>query len=339
MTDGPGWASPDPQPDPQRQPPPYPSAPPPPPPRAGALKPGVIPLRPLGVSEILDGAISTMRAHPRPMLGVSAIVVIVSQLLILAATYSMLDDLNRAATFTEATPPSEVFALLGTTFAVLGITLLITLLSRVFLSGFLTVVVGTAVLGQRVGMREVWFRVRPRLLSLLGLTLVYPAIVLGAALIVVVLAVAVPPLAVVVIIAMIPIGIWLYILFSLATPALMLENARIGQAFGRSRRLVRGSWWRVFGIELLAAVIAIIVALIITTPFNYLGGGFDQVTSTEPVAPTLTYLVLSTIGGIIAGTITEPFAAAAIVLLYTDQRMRREGMDIELARMAGLPPP
>ena len=349
MTDGPGpdWASPQepatnrPQPPPPPSLPPAPQPPPPPhwstpPPDFG--KPGVIPLRPLGISEILDGAISTMRRHPRPMLGMSAIVVTVSQLVTLAATYPLLDDLNRAVQFDANTPPDELYDFLGKTLVVFGITLTITLLSQVFLSGFLTVVVGKAVLGQPIGFGEVWAQVRPRLRALLGLTLVYPAIALGAVGLIFVIALAAPPLAILVVLAAIPVATWLYILFSLATPALMLENATVGRAFGRSRQLVRGTWWRIFGVTLLATIITIIVGAIITVPFSYLGGGFDAVTSTSPVAPTATELVLSTIGGIIAGTLTEPFAAGVIVLLYTDQRMRREGMDIELARAAGQPP-
>ena len=43
-------------------------------------KPGVIPLRPLGVGEILDGAISTIRAKPRLMLGLSAFVAVLTQI-------------------------------------------------------------------------------------------------------------------------------------------------------------------------------------------------------------------------------------------------------------------
>lgn len=78
----------------------------------------------------------------------------------------------------------------------------------------------------------------------------------------------------------------------------------------------------------------IIFAASITIPFSYFGGGFDPVTSTQPVPPAVSYLVLTTIGSIIAGTLTEPFAAGVTVPLYTDQRIRRERMDIELARMA-----
>ena len=48
-----------------------------------APKPGIIPLRPLTVGEILDGAFSTIRRHPRATLGLSAAVACGQQLLIL----------------------------------------------------------------------------------------------------------------------------------------------------------------------------------------------------------------------------------------------------------------
>jgi hypothetical protein len=287
-------------------------------------QPGVIPLRPLGVNDILGGAIATMRAHPRPMFGVTAVFVIIGQLLTTVATYPWLDELYRAPAITEDTPPSEVYGLLRASLAVFGITLAITLPIRVLLSGFLALVVGKAVLGQPTTIGEVLRLVRPRLPALLGLTLIYPAVVLGVAAVLVGLALAAPPLAIFVGLGLIPVGIWLYIVFSLATPALMLEHAPIRRAFGRSRHLVRGTWWRLFGIELLIAVLALVAGLIITTLFTSFAAGADQLTSS--------YLALSTIGSIVAGILTEPFAAAAIVLLYTDQRIRREGMDTELAR-------
>jgi hypothetical protein len=331
MTEGPGWAAPDPQPEP---PPTYYQPAPPPPPGWGVPKPGVIPLRPLSLSEILDGAISTMRAHPKVILGVSAIVVTISQLLTTLATWPLIDDLNRAKNLGPNPTGDELSRALGATFGLVGISVLIAVLVRVFLAGFLTIAVGKAVLGQPVTSGEVWARVRPRLLALLGLTLVFPAVALVAVVLVVVVALAAGAVAILLGLALFVISLWLYILFSLATPALMLESAGIRQAFGRSRTLVRGSWWRVFGITLLAGIIASIVALIIVAPFTLLSGGF----STSAVID-FKYLALTTIGGIIASTLTEPFAAGVSVLLYTDQRMRREGMDIELARAAGLTPP
>jgi hypothetical protein len=338
MSEGPGWATPDPQQQPpQASLPAYPSAPPPggPPWSGGAPKPGVIPLRPLGLSEMLDGAISTMRAHPKVILGFSAIVVTVSQLLSAAVTYPLLDDVNRAANLRQGANDDEILSAVGASFSVLGINLVIVLLSRVLLSGFLTVAVGKAVLGHPISFADVWERVRPRLWALLGLTMIYPAVVVVVVVLLVLVAIVAPGLAIVLIVVAIPVAIWLFIMFSLATPALMLENAPIGTAFGRSRALVRGAWWRTFGIQLLAGIIAGIVAAIITVPFTFATGGFDS----TPPEVTIAYLAINTIGAIIAGTITEPFASGVTVLVYTDRRMRVEGMDIELARAAGVAPP
>jgi hypothetical protein len=296
-----------------------------------AVKPGVIPLRPLGVGEILDGAFTTIRSRPAMMLGLAAVIVVITQLVVVALTYPLLDDVNQVVNNPNPTEGQVVDAGLAG-LAVSGISLAVTIVYRVLLSGFLTVVVGTAVLGQSLGFAAVWERVRPRLLPLLGLTLSYPAVIIGAAVVLVLIAAVAGELAILLGIAAFVVGIWLLVMFSLATPTLMLENAGVGQAFGRSRQLTRESWWRIFGITLLAWVIAFIIALIITLPFEIFGGGFNT-------APTGTYLLVSSIGIIIASTVTEPFIAAVTVLLYTDQRMRREGLDIVLTQAAGGPPP
>jgi hypothetical protein len=127
--------------------------------------------------------------------------------------------------------------------------------------------------------------------------------------------------------------------FSLASPALMLEKQGIKKAMGRSVKLVRGSWWRVFGIQLLATVIANVVASIIVIPFAFLAaalggdgvGGFLEGTGDLG----WTFLIVSGIGSVIGSMITFPITAGVTVLLYIDQRIRREALDLELARAAG----
>lgn len=42
------------------------------------------------------------------------------------------------------------------------------------------------------------------------------------------------------------------------------------------------------------------------------------------------------IGGVIALAITMPMQSGVTVLLYIDQRIRREALDLELARAAGV---
>ena len=307
-----------------------------------AAQPGVIPLRPLGVGDILHGAISTIRRHPGLMLGVTAVVATVTQLVALAATYPLLADVSRIGAG-ETLSASEAFDVFGKGMAIAGIAALLAIISRVFLSGFITLLVGTAVIGRSQTFRDLWRRVGPRMGALLGLTLVYPAAIIPSVLVIVLLALVVPPVAVIAAIAVVVVGIWLGVLFSLATPALVLEDVGVWRAFGRSLQLVRGSWWRILGITLLALIIASIAAVIIALPFDLLGGGYSM-TPTEQVDLSAGALVLTTIGGIVAATITEPFVVAVTALLYTDQRIRREGLAAELAASAGtahpdIPPP
>jgi hypothetical protein len=300
-------------------------------PAAGDVaKPGVIPLRPLGVGDILSGAFATIRTRPLLMLGVTFVVVVVAELINLAVTSPLLDDLTALPPIDASTPPERMFDGLGSSLAITGIGFVIIVVVRVLLSGFVTVVVGTAVIGRPQTVGQVWTATRPRLLPLLGLTFLYTVALGGAVLLVVVLALVDTALGVLAIAAAVVVGIWLSVLFSFAPTALVLENAGIVAAFGRSRRLVRGSWWRVFGIGLLVILIAAAVALVVSLPFLAAGDGLSF--STDMLSTR--YLVWSTIGVVVASTLTEPFIAATTVLLYTDQRIRREGLAAELASVA-----
>ena len=293
----------------------------------GLGKPGVIALRPLNLSDILDGAVTAIRKYPLLILGVSAAVAVVSALLNLGASLWLLPDLERAASLdpnsmTQEQALDQAFSLLGSTSVVLGATLVISLLTQTFLSGFLTVVMGKAVLGRPVSFGDAMKELKTRFLPLLGLTVVFTlAVVAGA------------------ILCLIP-AVPVYIFFSLAGPALILERSTVGQAFGRSRTLVSGSFWRVLGILLLALVISIVITIVVGIPFNLGSGAFDSVINPGDVSGlSIGALLLQSVGTIIAQTIVTPFVALVTVLVYIDQRMRKEGMDIELARAAGVTPP
>ncbi|MGA7467351.1 MAG: hypothetical protein WBW86_18885, partial [Mycobacterium sp.] len=53
----------------------------PPPPARGTLAPGIIPLRPLGLSDIFNGAAVYIRANRKATLGLTAVVVVITQIL------------------------------------------------------------------------------------------------------------------------------------------------------------------------------------------------------------------------------------------------------------------
>ena len=90
--------------------------------------------------------------------------------------------------------------------------------------------------------------------------------------------------------------------------------------------LVKKSWWRVFGIQLLATVIAGVIAGVVSVPFQTVAGA----TTSPDGEPTTTFWVLVTIGSVVAGVITLPFTSGVVSLLYVDRRMRREGLDLIL---------
>jgi hypothetical protein len=129
------------------------------------------------------------------------------------------------------------------------------------------------------------------------------------------------------------VSIWLYISLALAPAAVVLERQTVRGALRRSRALVRASWWRVFGILLLAAILASVVGGIISLPFGLAGGGLTNLGDNNSEL-TLGQLVLSGLGGLLSGTIVRPFSAGVAALLYIDRRMRAEALDLALARAA-----
>ena len=49
-------------------------------------------------------------------------------------------------------------------------------------------------------------------------------------------------------------------------------------------------------------------------------------------APTILWVVIGAVGSIVAATCTRPISAGVTVLLYTDMRIRKEGLDLALLR-------
>lgn len=310
-------------------------------------KPGVIPLRPLNLGDIIDGAVSAMRSYPRVMIGVAAVVIAAAQLIVLPVQWALRP--SQADLTGDPDSASEVLATVNGDLVSLGILLL----AQVLLTGFLTVVVGRAVVARPASLADVWAEVKPRLLALAGITLITIVVVfvavfavtLGLVVVIVGGIVALGTgeaglgltmlLIVAVALAVGGLALWIAIRLALATPALILERSTLGAALKRSWQLVGGSWWRIFGIWVLAYLIANVLASIITIPFVLIGGGSAGLFGDGAVEVTFTLLLLTAIGNVIAYALTLPFQAGVSALLYTDQRIRREGLDIELARSAG----
>ncbi|MER6035145.1 hypothetical protein ABT133_14725 [Streptomyces sp. NPDC001835] len=317
-----------------------------------AAKPGVIPLRPLGVGEILDGAVSTMRTHWRTVLGISLTVAVVTQLGLILLQGLLLNDSATADALSDPSASgSEILRALGTLMAGTFVVAVISVIGSIVATALLTTVTSRAVLGRPVTTGEAWRDARSQVPKLFGLLillgLISAGVMFGGALPgIIVLALggnegAGIALLVLGMLAALVVAIWLTVRFSLASPALMLERQGIVKSMSRSAKLVRGSWWRVLGIQMLAGLIANIVSSLVVIPFALIagataGGGMATFFTTGAQNAGWTFLIISGIGSVIGAMITLPITAGVTVLLYIDQRIRREALDIELARAAGV---
>lgn len=94
-------------------------------------------------------------------------------------------------------------------------------------------------------------------------------------------------------------GLILLTWWCLIVPVIVLEEKHVGEAFSRSRELVRGSGWTVFGVVIIAGILSGIAAGIIQAIFSFFG-------------PFLRIWI----GGTISSAIVGPFVAIALTLMY-----------------------
>ncbi len=308
-------------------------------------KPGIVPLRPLGVSEILDGAISYIRSNPVATLGLAAVVITITQLVQAPVAANLLNP--AAASATDPTS-ADLTALLAASLGGAALSGLVSFVASTILTGLLITVLGQAVLGRRTPLAGAWAATRRRVPGLLGLALLTTLVLVAVVVVGILPGVLTAALGgsggvvltVVGGLAAAALAIYLGVSWSMITPAYVLEGIPAMSAFRRSYRLVRPQWWRIFGILLLGVVITTVIGFALALPFGFvttlLDGSPDLSTGAVPT-PGIAGSVVTALGTILVGAITAPFGAGITGLLYLDQRMRREAFDLELLRAAQSP--
>ncbi|MFH8883938.1 hypothetical protein [Streptomyces californicus] len=313
-----------------------------------AAKPGIIPLRPLSLGEILDGSVSALRAHWRTALGFSLGIAVVTQIAFTLMQRYLLPkptSVDPNATGTEALRQASDSA--RSTLVSMTPVVFLTMIGTLFTAAVVAVVVSRSVLGRSTTLSDTWAEVRPRLLPLSGLALLLPLVIVAA------MAVCIGPgllmgsgagaaLALLGSLAACVLVPWLWVSFSLSAPALVLERQGVVAALRRSVKLVRGAWWRTFGVLVLSQLIIFLMSMIVSVPFAAIALIADGTSLTELLegggtASGWPFLIVTGIGDVIISTLVYPFFGGVTALLYVDQRIRREALDLDLARAAGLP--
>ncbi|HUP85138.1 MAG TPA: hypothetical protein VM143_05660 [Acidimicrobiales bacterium] len=269
--------------------------------KGGDARTGPLPLHPMSVGDVLDGAFKLLKANLRTILLVVAAVVVPLQL---ASAFLVRDQVSPGLLniFRDPTIAQNQAAFnlgdLGSSM----LTVLLGLLTAPLIAGAVSRVCAASYLGQQIGPGEALKSTLHRLPALLAASfLVLLLQVLGFVL------------------CILP-GIALSVLYTVVTPALMIEEIGPIQAMRRSWRLIRPRFWGVLGIVILAFVISSFVG-------NLLGGAPSAIGTI--FGGSFAWLWIA-VGSVLASLVSAPITAIVDTLLYFDGRIRNEGFDLEV---------
>jgi hypothetical protein len=310
-------------------------------------KPGAVALRPLGLGDIYDAAFRIIRFNPRATVGSAVLVAAVAMAvpLLLTAVLTFTTGLTYDATAgATADPDADDLAGLIASFGALAFGGVLQAVGLIFVTGMVAHVAAAAAIGKRLSLGQAWAATRGKrwrlvgLSALLGLLLTLLVGVYVALWVVVVLT---APVGAAVVWGFVTVpafvaGLWWFWIriYYLPVPALMLEDVGVLGAVGRGRRLTQGQFWRTFGIALLTVVVVNVAGGILSFPIS-LAGQLGVLAVDEDNA--LLLLVASQgLATVVSTAFVAPFTAAVTSLQYLDQRMRKEGYDVELMRQAGV---
>jgi len=128
-------------------------------------------------------------------------------------------------------------------------------------------------------------------------------------------------------------GMFMWVRYSLAVPACVVEELPAGKAINRSVELCKGSWWRIFVLWLLVAVVRGVLGTLFAFPIIVLA--FKHPGHQLPMQ----WLLLQQVGIFLSNALIGPIYSIGLTLFYFDQRIRKEGFDIEwMMQAAGMTP-
>jgi len=314
-------------------------------------KPGLIPLRPLDLGVILGASFRLLRRNPRPTFGVAlliqSILLVVSGGLIGLAALFTLSRLDFSSSANQSTISAGNAGIL---IVAAIVTVALSFVSSAMLQGIIVIEVSRASVGEKQRLPQLWRRVRGRIGALIGWTAIVAIVVtMALALLAGIIALLVITLGTAGIVAGVLIGLfgglgfvvlafWLGTRVAFVASALMLERLTIRQAIARSWTLTRGYFWRTLGILLLVSVMLQVASSVVSTPLNFVTQFavplIDPNRQTGPSTIVLIVVlgVLALIVSLVFSSITAVVQTATTALLYLDVRIRKEGLDLDLAR-------
>jgi hypothetical protein len=311
---------------------------------------------------ILGASFRVLRRNPRPVVGFSLIIhailalisIGVTALFTLNALGKYFDIIQSAGTTGQLSQSSALAA--GSSLLVASASTLITSVftygGQAILQGIIAMEVSRGTVGEKLPLSALWARTRGRIGVLLGwagavilATFLAFAIVVGGIVLLFAFggtagAIVGGILAFLALIGSGVIGVWLWTKLSLVPSALVIERLTLRAAMRRSWSLVKGFFWRTFGIQILVALMVGVAASIVETPVTIavelitsLSNPTGFVHSTAAIGSVFGATeIAGTIVGALVSTVTAVITTSTTALLYLDLRIRKEGLDLALMR-------
>lgn len=275
----------------------------PPRPKGGGPRTGPLPLHPMTLADILDGAFNLLKAEFRTLMIVSAAFIVPVQLV---AAFLQRDLLGGLGILDFATDPTTTDPAFETGSTGQGFALLLafaaTVLILPFVAGAVSRVVSAAYLGDRLSPGDALRSIAGRWwVFVLSWLLVHLVEGFGA------------------LFCVLP-GLLAMALFVPVAPVIAIEGVGPIRAMRRSARLVRPRLWPVLGIALLSGLLASTVGQVLSTVPTFLA----------LIVGLRWGWILLAAGSIVTSLVTTPFIAIVATLVYYDGRIRQEGLDLQV---------
>ena len=267
-------------------------------------------IRPMGLGDILDGALRLYRRNFGQFLGIFAIAYLPAVLLSLVAMYWMFSGLLGAETG-SADDPTSMLPFLGGTIA-LGIGLVAMYLIAVPLAqGALIWAVSRRYLGKSISIAEAYRQVLRRFGHLLVAVILTGLATLGGTLL-----------------CYIP-GVIVSFMFSFATIEVVLEDRDGVEGMRRSWQLASYDFWKVVGTLVVLSLLVAIAVWALSAPFSLISA-----IPTQDENPMMGMNLAAQAISSLVQILLQPVQIVGTILLYYDLRIRKEGFDIELLAQA-----
>ena len=273
---------------------------------------GTIPLQPMGFTDILDGMFSFYRSHLRLFLAIVAVYLVLG---------FGIDQISVFLLETDAMP--------GTSVVILVFTTLFSFAVSTFVATGLAYASAYVYLGREITPEAALQRAWQRFWTYLGSFILWSLVVGGLFITII----------------GIPFAIYFSLRWSLYTLPVLFEGTTARNALRRSTELVKGTWWRVFGIILAVSLISFMIYFILEASSGFLLSwmGVTEAEEATGLLDTLRQLFIPTpseIGwfsytirslvSLSIAALTMPISIIGSTLLYFDLRIRKEAFDIEM---------